>query len=179
MNFRPHVIVLAGLVLSACTSSGEDELRDWMVEQRANTKPSVTPLTEPKKFVPESYDQEGMLEPFNPLKLTQALRRDSTQIAANAALIEPEMKRRKEPLEAYPLDAIAMVGSLNKSGIPTALVKVDNLIYQVRAGNYLGQNYGKILKINETSVQLREIVQDGTGDWTERAASLELQEGKK
>lgn len=179
MNFRPHVIVLAGLVLSACTSSGEDELRDWMVEQRANTKPSVTPLTEPKKFVPESYDQEGMLEPFNPLKLTQALRRDSTQIAANAALIEPEMKRRKEPLEAYPLDAIAMVGSLNKSGIPTALVKVDNLIYQVRAGNYLGQNYGKILRINETSVQLREIVQDGTGDWTERAASLELQEGKK
>lgn len=179
MKFGRHLIFCAAMVLSACTSSGEDELRDWMLEQRANTKPSVTPLTEPKKFVPESYSQEGMLEPFNLLKLTQALRRDSTQIAANAALIEPEMKRRKEPLEAYPLDAIVMVGSLNKSGVPTALVKVDNLIYQVKAGNYLGQNYGKILKITETSVQLREIVQDGTGDWAERASSLELQEGKK
>lgn len=179
MNFAHYVLLLAAVGLSACGSSGEDELRDWMLEQRANTKPSVTPLTEPKKFVPESYDQEGMLEPFNPLKLTQALRKDSTQIAANAALIEPEMRRRKEPLEAYPLDAIAMVGSLNKSGAPTALVKVDNLIYQVKVGNYLGQNYGKILKITETSVQLREIVQDGTGDWTERTANLELQEGKK
>ena len=74
---------------------------------------------------------------------------------------------------------MAMVGSLNKEGTPTALLRVDNLIYQVKVGNYLGQNYGKITKITENSIQLREIAQDATGDWIERTASLDLQEGKK
>ena len=172
-------LIVLGLTLSGCGSSGEDELRVWMAEQRANTKPNVQPLTEPKKFLPEPYTQEGAIEPFNQAKLTQALKRDSNQVASNAALIAPEMSRRKEPLEAFPLDAIIMVGSLNKAGVPTALVKVDNLIYQVKVGSYLGQNYGKITKINENSIQLREIAQDATGDWIERSASLDLQEGKK
>jgi type IV pilus assembly protein PilP len=150
-----------------------------MSDQRANTKSRVTPLTEPKKFTPEAYAVEGSLDPFNQAKLTQALRRDSSQQASNATLIAPEMARRKEPLESFPLDAMAMVGSLNKTGAPTALLRVDNLLYQVRVGNYLGQNYGKILKITENQIQLREIVQDATGDWTERISSLDLQEGKK
>lgn len=74
---------------------------------------------------------------------------------------------------------MSMVGSLNKTGTPTALLKVDNLLYQVRVGNYLGQNYGRITQITETAIQLREIVQDATGDWIERQTTLDLQEGKK
>lgn len=172
-------LICSVAVLAGCGPTGEDELRQWMAEQRATTKPRVTPLTEPKKFQPQAYTQEGGVEPFNQTKLTQALKRDSVQVASNATLIAPEMARRKEPLEAYPLDAMVMVGSLNKTGTPTALLKIDNLLYQVRVGNYLGQNYGKITKISETSIQLREIVQDATGDWIERTASLDLQEGKK
>ena len=102
-----------------------------------------------------------------------------TQVASNAALIAPEMARRKEPLEAFPLDTMSMVGSLNKVGHPTALLKVDKLLYQVQVGAYLGQNYGRITEITETGIQLREIVQDATGDWIERNASLALQEGDK
>ena len=167
------------LFLGGCSPTGEDELRLWMAEQRANTRPHVTPLTEPKKFIPEPYSQDGAIEPFNQLKLTQALRRDSNQVASNAALIAPEMARRKESLESFPLDSMAMVGSLNKAGALTALLKVDNLIYQVKVGNYLGLNYGKITQITENAIQLREIVQDTTGDWIERTASLDLQESKK
>lgn len=176
---RGALPVLLSLILAGCAPSGEEELRLWMADQRASTKPRVTPLTEPKKFIPEPYSQDGAVEPFNPVKLTQALRRDSAQVASNAALIAPEMARRKEPLESFPLDSMAMVGSLNKTGTPTALLKVDNLIYQVKVGGYLGQNYGKITRITETSIQLREIAQDATGDWIERSASLDLQEGKK
>lgn len=174
-------LVLIGCVgvLCGCGPTGEDELRQWMADQRATTKPRITPLAEPKQFQPQAYTVENGIEPFNQIKLTQALRRDSVQIASNATLIAPEMARRKEPLEAFPLDAMAMVGSLNKTGTPTALLKVDNLLYQVRVGNYLGQNYGKITKISETAIELREIVQDATGDWIERTASLDLQEGKK
>ena len=58
-------------------------------------------------------------------------------------------------------------------------MKVDALLYQVQIGNYLGQNYGRINKITETAIELREIVQDATGDWIERNVSLELQEGQK
>lgn len=176
---RSLLVFFSIFTLVGCFPSGEDELRLWIADQRANTKPSVTPLSEPKKFIPEPYSQEASLEPFSQVKLTQALRKDSAQVASNAALIAPEMTRRKEPLEAFPLDAMAMVGSLNKTGVPTALLKVDNLIYQIRIGNYLGQNYGKVVRITENSIQLREIAQDATGDWIERPVSLDLQEGKK
>lgn len=175
------LLLLLGVLsaLTGCGSSGDEELRHWMAEIRATAKPRVTPLTEPKKFLPQSYSMEAGVEPFDPVKLTQALRRESTQSASNAALIAPEMARRKEPLEAYPLDVMAMVGSLDKKGAPTALLRVDKLLYQVRVGNYIGQNYGKITRITENSIQLREIVQDATGDWIERTATLDLQEGKK
>lgn len=174
---RKLAILLGMLVLSGCGPSGEDELRQWMTELRATTKPRVTPLKEPKQFIPQEYIAGNGVEPFNPMKLTQALRRESSETTANASLIAPEMARRKEPLEAYPLDAVKMVGSLNKTGTPTALVSVDRLLYQVRVGNYLGQNYGKITNISETNMRLREIVQDSTGDWVERVTTLDLQEG--
>jgi len=107
------------------------------------------------------------------------LRRDSSQVASNGALVAPELARRKEPLEAFPLDSMALVGSLVQAGKPVALVKVDSLLYQVRPGNYLGQNYGRVTKINETEVTLREIVQDAVGEWIERTATLQLQEKSK
>jgi type IV pilus assembly protein PilP len=89
------------------------------------------------------------------------------------------LTRRKEPLESYPLDAMKMVGSLIKEGRPVALLRIDNLVYQVSPGNYLGQNFGKVLKIGETELVLREIVQDAAGEWIERTATLQLQERSK
>lgn len=169
----------ATILLAGCGPSGEDEIRGWMDELRATTRPRVTPLTEPKQFVPQNYVAEAGVDPYSVAKLTQALRRDSAQSITNASLVAPEMARRKEPLEAYPLDAMAMVGSLNKTGTPTALLSVEKLLYQVRVGDYLGQNYGKIVKISETGIQIREIVQDTTGDWIERMTALDLQEGKR
>nr|WP_315234831.1 pilus assembly protein PilP [uncultured Albidiferax sp.] len=170
---------LWAVVLSGCSVSGEDELRQWMSEQRSQIHPKVAPLLEPKKFLPQAYTQDGAVDPFSLQKLTQALKRDSTQSVANTALIAPELARRKEALEAYPVDSMVMVGSLRKAGQPVALLRIDNLLYQVRVGNYLGLNYGRVTKIDESELTLREIVQDSTGDWVERSASLVLQEGAK
>lgn len=170
--------LLSGLlVLAGCQPSGQDDLRQWMNDLRANTKPHVTPLKEPVEFVPQDYLAGNGVDPFNQQKLTQALRRDSQESAGNATLIAPELARRKEPLESYPLDTVKMVGSMVKNGRPTALVTVDKLLYQVTPGNYLGQNYGKIVAITETNMKIREIVQDQTGDWVERMTTLDLQEG--
>jgi type IV pilus assembly protein PilP len=173
---------LAGLVLvgiAGCSSAEQGELQQWMTDQRSAIRPKVEPLPEPGKFSPQPYNQEAAIEPFSNQKLTQALKRDSNQATANVALIAPELSRRKEPLEASPLDAVVMVGSLIKVGQPVALVRVDNLIYQVRTGNYLGQNYGRVTKVTETGLSMREIVQDAAGEWIERTATLQLLEGTK
>lgn len=167
------------LVLTGCGSSGEEDIRQWMVEERNQTKPKVAPIPAPKQFKPEAYTNAATVEPFSNQKLTQALKRDASQVAANGALVAPELARRKEPLEAFPLDAMALVGSINKAGQPVALVKVDNLLYQVKLGNHLGQNYGRVMKISETEITLREIVQDAVGEWIERVAVLQLQERAK
>lgn len=172
-------VLLGTALLSGCTSSDEEELRAWMAQERANAKPRVTPLEEPKPFKPQAYTAGDGMDPFNPLKLIQVLRKESAQASASTDLLAPELNRRKEPLESEPLDTMTMVGSLDKKGVPTALLRVGTLLYQVRVGNYLGQNYGKITKITENSIQLREIVQDGGGDWIERTSTLELQEGSK
>jgi type IV pilus assembly protein PilP len=150
-----------------------------MVEERNQTRPKVKPIPEPKQFKPEAYTNAAAIEPFSNQKLTQALKRDSAQVASNGGLVAPELARRKEPMEAFPLDTMNLVGSIVKAGQPVALVKIDNLLYQVKLGNYLGQNYGKVTKISETEVTLREIVQDAVGEWIERVATLALQERSK
>ena len=172
-------LAVTAVLASACGSSGQEDLQAWMAQQRAQTKPHIQPIPEPKKFTPQAYTQEGATDPFSNQKLTQALKRESAQSSSNAGLVAPELARRKEPLESYPLDTMKMVGSLIKKGRPVALLRVENLIYQVRPGNYLGQNYGKILKVGETEVVLREIVQDAAGEWIERTATLQLQERSK
>lgn len=172
------VLSTAVLLLTACGSS-DQELQAWMTEQRNQSRSRVDRIPEPTKFSPQPYTQEGSVEPFSNQKLAQALKRDSNQAVVNTALIAPELARRKEPLEASPLDSVAMVGSLIKTGQPVALVRVDNLLYQVRVGNYLGQNYGRITKVTETGLSLREIVQDAAGEWIERTATLQLQEVSK
>lgn len=176
------VLVLMALgfgLLSGCGASKEDDVRQWMAEERNRTQPKVAPIPAPKQFKPEPYTNATAMEPFSNQKLTQALKRDSSQAAANVALIAPELARRKEPLEAYPLDTMVLVGSIIKSGQHVALLKVDNLLYQVKIGGYLGQNYGKVTKVTETEITLREIVQDAVGEWIERVATIQLQEGTK
>jgi len=175
-----EIVMLVGVAgLVGCGTSSEDELRQWMAEQNAITRPNVKPISEPKQFKPESYGVASAVEPFSSQKLTQALKRDSAQAVSNGALVAPELLRRKEALESFPLDAVTLVGSLVKDGQPVALVRVDNLLYQVKQGNYLGQNYGRVMKIAETEVTLREIVQDAAGEWIERTATLQLQERTK
>ena len=163
-------LLLAGL---AGCSDDHDQLRQWMEQQRREVKPNVTPLLAPKKFDPQPYTMAQAVDPFSTQKLTVVLKQEARQ---PNSLLSAELNRRKEPLEAYPLDSMSMVGSVNKKGQPFALLRVDALLYQVKVGDYLGQNYGRIGRIGETDLALREIVQDAAGEWIERPATLQLQE---
>ena len=178
-SFTRLVALLAAVVaLVGCGGGAQDEVRQWMSEQRNTVKPKVEPISEPKRFVPQAYPSAEALSPFSSEKLARLLRAEAGK-AGTSALLAPELNRRKEPLEALPLDTMHMVGLLDKSGQKVALVRADNLLYQVRVGNYLGQNYGRVTRINETEITLREIVQDASGEWIERPATLQLQEGTR
>jgi type IV pilus assembly protein PilP len=164
--------LLVSVLLAGCGGE-QQELQDWMDQQRREVRPSVQPLAPPKKFNPVPYANAQQVDPFSAQKLSVALKQEARQ---PNSMLAAEMSRRKEPLESFPLDAMSMVGSVAKAGAPVALLRVDTLLYQVKAGDHLGQNYGRVLRITETEVVLREIVQDAAGEWTERNATLQLQE---
>ena len=130
--------ILASIGLLGCSGS-QDELQQWIEQQRREAKPNVSPLSAPKKFNPQAYLAGNAVEPFSAQKLTVAIKQEARQ---SNSLLAAEINRRKEPLEAYPVDSMSMVGSVTKQGRPYALLKVDNLLYQVKQGDYLGQNYG-------------------------------------
>ena len=161
--------------LAGCSDSGV-ELQQWMQETKQQTKGSIPKLSEPKKFIPFLYDSKASIDPYNPKKLLVALARAQGN---SSSMLKPDMDRRREPLESYPLDTLKMVGTLEKPGLVFALLQADKVVFQAKVGNYIGQNFGMVTKITDTAVELKEIVQDASGDWVERQAKLELQESKK
>ncbi|MCF8204021.1 MAG: pilus assembly protein PilP [Methylotenera sp.] len=167
------LMALAGGVLLAGCGGDIDEIRQWMDQQRKEAKPTVAPLLPPKKFLPQPYESAAGVDPFSPQKLSVAIKQEAAQ---PNSLLTAEINRRKEPLEAFPLDSMAMVGSMTRDNKRYALLRVDNLYYNVKAGDYLGQNFGRITKITETDITLREVVQDAAGEWIERLSTLQLQE---
>nr|WP_151449250.1 pilus assembly protein PilP [Lacisediminimonas profundi] len=168
--------LLPAVLVAGCGDSGEQEVRTWMNETRSQTRVSVPKLIEPKKFTPFLYSQKGEIDPFNPVKLQVALAR---QQSATSSKLRPNMERRREALEAYPMDSLKMVGTLQSRDLRFALIEVDKLVYQVKIGNYMGQNFGMVTRITDNEVELKEVVQDAGGEWIERKAKLELQESKK
>ncbi len=166
------------MVVAACTLAGcandQSELRAWMQEVRANTRPVEERIEEPKRFAPFRYEDEAQADPFSPQKLAVVL--ESSQRPGSTGL-RPDLNRRREALEAFPLDTIRMVGRLVNGRRNHALLQVDKTVYQAQVGNYAGQNFGVITRISENEVQLQELVQDAAGDWVRRESTLRLQEG--
>lgn len=171
-------LLLAGaacLALAGCGGSN-DELRQWMSDVRKEMRPVTPKVNEPKIFEPFIYRDQNEVDPFDPSKISNALK---AMAAKSNSGLAPDLSRRREPLEAFPLDTITMVGTLERPHLKYALLRADGVIYQVKVGNYVGQNFGLVTRIDENQVTLREVVQDAAGEWVERTTTLQLQENKK
>jgi len=177
--FCINACVMSVLLLTGCVGDGDADLKMWMDQKKSEVKPKIEVIKEPVAFLPLAYTAVDQMDPFNTLKLTNILMRESENTASNVELVNLERNRRKQELENFPLDSIVMVGSLHQGGKDKALLFVNNLIYQVGTGDYIGQNYGKIIKIEENKIDLREVVQEVNGDWVERLTTLDLQEKDK
>ena len=162
------LVPIALVALGGC-SSELDELKAFVRDSEKGLPRRVEPLPAVKPFEPFTYEGFDLPDPFKPRKLTPPKEGAGGGIA-------PDMNRRKEPLEAFPLEQLKMVGTLQQGKDMYALVRADKTLYRVRKGNYMGQNFGLITEVTENDIKLKEIVQDSAGDWTERQTALPLLE---
>jgi len=164
-----RLLIPAALVLVAGCSSEIDELKQFVRDSDKGIPRRVEPLPAVKPFEPFAYEGFDLPDPFKPRKLSAAKEGAGGGVA-------PDLNRRKEPLEAFPLEQLKMVGTLSQNKETYALVRADKTLYRVKKGNYMGQNFGLITDVTESEIKLKEIVQDSAGDWAERQSVLPLLE---
>jgi type IV pilus assembly protein PilP len=168
MRQKYFILCCLPFLLAGCGEPHGD-LHAWMSDQGRGMRGKIDPIPEVQEYEPFTYNAYDMQDPFFPRKMD-----------AQESKGGPDRGRKPEPLEAYPLDGLKMVGTLERSKVTYGLIQAPGRdIYQVSVGNYMGQDYGRIISITETEIQLKELVQDGTGDWADRLGSLHLVESEK
>ena len=168
MNRVAWISLMTVLLVAGCGGQSHQDLRNWMAEQGKGVRGKLDPLPQIKPYEPFAYADFDLPDPFKPRKIEPVKGESTSKLA-------PDLNRRREPLEAYPLEGLSMVGTLEKGKALYALVKTpERDIYQVRQGNHMGQNFGVIVGISDTEIKLKELMQDGAGDWSERSSTLNL-----
>ena len=159
-----------GVLMAGCADEQED-IQKWMREKSAGMRGAVKPLPEVKIFPVVDYVAVSELEPFNAARIEPA---KPEKRLVNDPRLDPD--RQREPLEAYPLETLKMVGILGKGKSVNALIQADKALYQVRVGNFIGRNYGKVIAINQDSLELQELIEDLNEGWVEKITTVQLQE---
>ena len=168
MNRAALISVMSLALLAGSGGQSHQDLRNWMAEQGKGVRGKLDPLPQIKPYEPFAYNDFDLPDPFKPRKIEPVKGESTSKLA-------PDLNRRREPLEAYPLESLSMVGTLEKGKALFALVKTpERDIYQVRQGNHMGQNFGVVVGISDTEIKLKELMQDGAGDWSERSSTLNL-----
>ena len=172
MTRHTLTIALACLVLTACSSEQHSDLRQFVKESDNMPRGRIEPLPEVKPYEPFEYAAFDLMDPFvsREIPTTKPPRPDPKD-----PRLDPN--RRKGPLEAFPLENLKMVGTLQQKKDVFALIKTpDNNLYRVKSGDFIGQNFGRITDINESAVKLKELIQDSGNEWKEEERTLLLQE---
>ena len=173
---RALVTAILGIALVGCSQDqGYQDLDEFMAEARDRPQGRIEPLPEFEAYEAFSYGASGQRSPFEPPAEVQ-LEEDDDEDKPESD-ISPDMNRPTEPLERFSIGDLTMVGTLQRAdqGVLYALIR-DNQggIHRVTVGDYMGQNYGRVERVTETRIQLREIVSDGGEGWVRRPRTLTL-----
>jgi type IV pilus assembly protein PilP len=153
------------LILGGC-SNQQDDLKAWMEQVKAKTVP-ISPTLDPlKEYIVQPYASSNLPSPFSAVRVGQA------QLET-----PPDGNRPRQPLEMVGLESIKYIGSMKASGKLTGMVLVDGKVHSVQIGQYLGQDYGRITRINDQELRLRELVKDGSNEWKEKSTILTIEGG--
>lgn len=175
-------LILAALccVLWACDGGEHEDLRQWMEEGSKGIRGGVPKLPEVQPYKPVPYEVEAMLDPFKANKIEPESK--SRQGQGKGSVFQPDFDAREvrnSILERYPLESLKMIGYLHVNNRPLALIQVEDKIKQVKIGEYVGLDFGMVTRITEQEIELRELIQDSAGDWSERKSSLQRQQSKE
>ncbi|MCB1929081.1 MAG: pilus assembly protein PilP [Rhodocyclaceae bacterium] len=177
---RPALSLIALLLMAACSSPQED-IQVWMDDQSRHMVGKVQQLPEIKPAEQVAYVGYDYPDPFRPAATAIDLDMSTSEF-------RPDLTRRREPLEAFALETLAFVGTLEMGSEKIALVMFqapagggaagqgDGTLYQIRKGNYMGQDFGLVAEINDTELTLKELVEDLNGEWGERVTTMELKD---
>ncbi len=169
MNCRFMLLLVTTLLIACERGGGYSDLEVFVNTAGEGLKGYVDPLPEMKTHESFTYAAFDILSPFAPRK--------NEQVHNTGSGIQPDLHRRKEFLESYPLESLRMVGSLERNEAFFAVIQSpEGTLYRVAVGNYLGQDFGQIRQISESEIKLREIIQDGVNEWTERVSTLMLKD---
>lgn len=166
-----YLVMLMALFLAGCGGEQFQDLQDFVKNSGAGMRGKIEPPPEVKPYEPFTYDNSSNLpNPFEP-------RKSEIQKGGRSGLNQPDFARHKEELEGFSLESLKMVGYLFRDNTGYAIIRSpDKRLHRVKVGNYMGQNFGKIIEITDGEVKLREMVQDSAGDWSERISSLQMAE---
>ena len=166
---RTFAVLLGSVFLVVCSAGDHEDLREWMKTVTLDSKARIPSLLVVEPYEPVAYDVGNLLDPFRPAKV-------GPEEKKGGGGFRPDLDRPREPLELYPLESLKYVGVMTRRKVSYAIIQVDATLYQVKVGNYMGQNFGVVVNVSESEITLRELIQDSAGDWVERTSTLLLQE---
>ena len=162
------LLCVSAITLNAC-SQNNDDLTQFIETTKSKHLGSVQPLPQFTPYQNFAYSASDLRDPFE-----QAFEAEVDEDSEESGL-RPDSQRPKEPLESFPLDTLRMVGILVQNDVTWGLVKdPNNVVHRIQTGNYVGQNEGQIIAVNEQQIDLIEIISDGLGGYIERSASLAI-----
>jgi type IV pilus assembly protein PilP len=163
---------IASLLLAGCSGDDFSDLQAYVMEVKSRSKGVIEPVPVVKQVEPFVFPAAAHRDPF-----ARAERSEEAVEPEPLSDVRPDVARPKEDLESYELDTLRMVGTVKLQGSLWGLVKAaDGTIHRVRAGNHMGQNYGRVVQVQPDRIELIEVISDRPGSWQERQAALELAE---
>ena len=169
MNAR-YLCIATCFCLFGCDAD-DDDLRLWIDKTRQSAHPVPVAAIPPWSAPTRRYEPGTRSDPFA-AALLNAITADTPGISGP----QPDLRRSREPLEAYPLASLRLIGSLRRNHDAIALIEADRRVHPVRVGSHLGQDFGKVVAIGERAIDIDELVSDSSGRWMQRRVQLTLQE---
>lgn len=161
-------LFVVAVLATGCGTDQHQDIRDWMKTEERGMRGKVDPLPQVKPYEPRSYEGASSIDPFSLVKVK--IEGDRTSA--------PQIDRPREPLEEFPLESLRLVGLFQDKQRLIAQVIANGRSYQVKVGNYLGQNFGRVVRIvttkNEEKIVIKELVKDPDDQWVEKDSELLL-----
>ncbi|MEL0609741.1 pilus assembly protein PilP [Vibrio echinoideorum] len=162
--------ILLLLVLSGCKAN-EDSLDDFVVRVEAKARKEVDQLVPVTEFSAAIYQRRAFRPPFELPK--EAIVQNQPLVKKNCW--QPSVRSRNGKLEKYPLSKLRLKGVMGSGSNVLGLVQTPRgNVVNVKKGQFIGLNNGRVTKVTSQYVLINETLSDGLGCWHKRNVRLAL-----